>query len=142
MSCCNLSKPHWLIPTLVVSFCLGVLGLGTYSSLVADEKKEESSMLRHVVLFKFKETSTPADIEKILAEFATLPKKIPQIVSFEWGTNNSPEGLADGFTHCFLITFRSEKDRDDYLPHVAHKAFVDVVKPHLDKVLVVDYWAK
>jgi hypothetical protein len=28
-----------------------------------------------------------------------------------------------------------------YLPHPAHKAFVDVLMPHLDKVLVIDYWA-
>lgn len=99
-------------------------------------------MLRHVVLFKFKESSSEADVQKILSEFELLPKKIPQIAAFEWGTNNSPEGLADGFTHCFFISFKSEKDRDAYLPHAEHKAFVDIVKPHLEKVLVVDYWAK
>jgi hypothetical protein len=39
------------------------------------------------------------------------------------------------------VTFTSEKDREIYLPHPAHKAFVDVLKPYLDKVLVIDYWA-
>ncbi|MFN6127640.1 MAG: Dabb family protein, partial [Planctomycetota bacterium] len=33
-------------------------------------------------------------------------------------------------------------DRKVYLPHPAHKAFVDVLKPHLDKVQVIDYWAQ
>jgi hypothetical protein len=28
------------------------------------------------------------------------------------------------------------------LPHPAHQAFVEVLKPHLDKVLVLDYWSK
>jgi len=142
MSCCNLTKAGWIFPLVVVGLCLGIVGTVIRQGSVADEKKAVAPMLRHVVLFKFKDSSSPADIEKILAEFATLPKKIPQIAAFEWGTNNSPEGLADGFTHCFFISFASEKDRDDYLPHVAHKAFVDVVKPHLDKVLVVDYWVK
>lgn len=142
MSCCNYTKSAWFFPVVVVALTLGIAGTLMRQGTVADEKKVATPMLRHVVLFKFKDSSTPADIEKILAEFSTLPKKIPQIVAFEWGTNNSPEGLADGFTHCFLISFASENDRDAYLPHEAHKAFVDIVKPHLDKVLVVDYWAK
>ncbi|MCB0070159.1 MAG: Dabb family protein, partial [Caldilineaceae bacterium] len=27
-------------------------------------------------------------------------------------------------------------------PHPAHQAFGQVLRPHLDKVLVFDYWAK
>ena len=98
--------------------------------------------LRHVVLFKFKEGSTAADIEKVEAAFRALPSKIKDIKGFEWGTNNSPENLNEEFTHCFFVTFDSEKGRATYLPHPAHKAFVDVLKPHLDKVLVIDYWAR
>lgn len=98
-------------------------------------------MLRHVVLFKFKDTSSKEDIAKVVDEFRKLPSKISEVADFEFGTDNSPEKLADGFTHCFFITFKSEKDREAYLPHKAHLAFVDVLKPHLDKVLVVDYFA-
>ena len=68
--------------------------------------------------------------------------EIKQIKKFEWGVNNSPEGLNQGLTHCFLVTFKSEKDREIYLPHPAHKAFVEILQPHLDKVTVIDYWAK
>ncbi|MCE9632506.1 MAG: Dabb family protein [Planctomycetia bacterium] len=98
-------------------------------------------VLRHVVLFKFKETSTPADVEQIVAAFRGLPGKIPQIKAFEWGTDVSPEGKNQGLTHCFLVTFASEADRDAYLPHPAHKEFVSIVGPHVDKVCVVDYWS-
>lgn len=98
-------------------------------------------MLRHVVLFKFKDASSPDDVKKVEAAFRALPSKIREIKAFEWGTNNSPEGLAQGFTHCFFVTFSSEQDRAAYLPHPAHQAFVDVLKPHMDKVLVIDYWA-
>jgi hypothetical protein len=99
-------------------------------------------LLRHVVLFKFKDTSSPADVQKVEDAFRALPKQIKEIKSFEWGINNSPENLNQGFTHCFLVSFASEADREVYLPHPAHKAFVDVLRPHLDKVLVVDYWSK
>lgn len=98
--------------------------------------------LRHVVMFKFKDSSQPADIKKVEDAFASLSKKIKLIKKFEWGTNNSPENLNQGLTHCFLVTFKSEKDRDEYLVHPDHRAFVEVLKPHLDKVTVLDYWAK
>ena len=103
--------------------------------------QNSEKVLRHVVLFKFKDTSTPGDIKKVEDAFRALPSKISSIKSLEWGTNNSPEKLNQGFTHCFFVSFASEKDRDDYLPHPAHKEFGTILRPHLDKVLVVDYWA-
>ncbi|MCC5928277.1 MAG: Dabb family protein [Cyclobacteriaceae bacterium] len=99
-------------------------------------------LLRHVVLFKFKDESSPEDIKKVEDAFRGLATKIEAIYDFEWGTNNSPEGLEDGFTHCFLVTFKDEEGRAEYLPHPDHEAFVDILRPHLDKVLVVDYWTQ
>lgn len=100
------------------------------------------SLLRHVVLFKFKEGTSPEDITKVENAFSALPSKISQIKDYEFGLNNSPEGLEKGFTHCFFLTFESEEDRAIYLPHPDHKAFGEVLGPHLDDVLVVDYWTK
>ncbi len=100
------------------------------------------SLLRHVVLFKFKEDSPAEAIEEIKNAFGNLPAKIPQVYAYEWGLNNSPEGLNKDLTHCFLVTFRSEEDRAVYLPHPEHMAFVELLKPHLADVLVVDYWSK
>ena len=71
-----------------------------------------------------------------------MKKKIPEIVEFEWGTNNSPEGKNKGCTHGFILTFKSEKDRDAYLPHPAHKEFGKLVGPLLDDVFVIDFWSK
>ncbi|MCA9160859.1 MAG: Dabb family protein [Planctomycetales bacterium] len=102
---------------------------------------KQAKLLRHVVMFQFKDSASTEDVQHIIAEFRALPSKIPAIAAFEYGTDNSPEGLSDGFTHCFLLTFKSEADRDSYLPHPAHRAFGAALKPHLEKVLVVDYWA-
>lgn len=102
--------------------------------------EQEARQLRHVVLFKFKEDADQAAIDKAVAAFEALPAKIPQIKEFEWGTNNSPEGLNKGLTHCFLLTFESEEDRAIYLPHPDHKAFGALLGDILEDVTVVDYW--
>ena len=105
------------------------------------KKQTDEKMLRHAVLLKFKDTSTPEDIKKVEAAFRALPSKIKEIADLEWGTNNSPENLNQGFTHLFFLTFKSEAGRAVYLPHPDHKAFGAILGPHLDKVLVLDYWA-
>jgi len=105
-----------------------------------ETKAEKKKQLRHVVLFKFKEGTSIEDISKVEKAFKALPSKIPQIRDFEWGINNSPEGLDKGFTHCFFLTFDREEDRAIYLPHPDHKAFGAVLGPYLEDVLVIDYW--
>jgi hypothetical protein len=84
-------------------------------------------LLRHVVLFGFKATTTPEQVTQIEQVFATLPDQIDVIHEFEWGTDVSVEGLSQGYTHCFLVTFRTAADRDAYLPHPAHQAFGKLV---------------
>lgn len=108
----------------------------------AQKKGDGKKQLRHVVLVKFKDSSTEQDVKDVEEAFAGLAKKISLIRGFEWGTNNSPENLDQGLTHCFFLTFSSEKDRDDYLVHPEHKKFGEKVGTHLDKVTVVDYWVK
>ena len=78
--------------------------------------------IRHVVHFKFKKEATPEQVKKITEEFAALKTKINVVDSLEWGTNSSPEGMDKGFTHCWLVNFKTAKDRDAYLVHPAHKA--------------------
>ena len=104
--------------------------------------KEPDQVLRHVVLFKFNDGTSQEQIEQIEKAFCALPDKVDTIYDLEWGTDVSVENLSQGFTHCFLVTFLSEADRAAYLPHPEHKAFGKLLGPHLDKVLVVDYWAE
>ena len=105
----------------------------------AETKPPRESMLRHVVLFKFKSSVTPDQIQRVLDQFAALPKKISAIIDFEMGADVSVENKSKGFTHCFLVTFRDEKGRDAYLPHPEHVAFVEILRPLLEDVLVFDY---
>lgn len=100
------------------------------------------ALLRHVVLFNFNDSANDSMVTVMEDAFAALPDQIEEIVGFEWGTNNSPEGLDKGLTHCFLVTFESEAGRTAYLPHPAHQAFVKLIGPYVEDVTVVDYWAK
>lgn len=106
------------------------------------QKKMNKPVVQHIVLFKFKPEATPAKVNEIVAAFEALPSKIKEIKGFQWGTNHSPEKLDKGLTHAFILTFDSEKDRDTYLPHPAHKEFGKIVGGWLADVTVVDFTNK
>ncbi len=136
---------------LTVVGIMAILVSYSFTSTISEKKKNSitekttqmpDSVLRHVVLFKFKDGTAKEDIKKVEDAFSALPAKIPEIMGYEWGTNNSPEGLDKGFTHSFFLTFKSEEDRAIYLPHPDHKAFGAVLTPYLDDVLVIDYWTR
>ena len=98
---------------------------------------------RHVVLFKFRENTDEKTLHNIEKAFGELAAKLPFVTGFEWGRNSSPEKLDHGFTHCFIVTFREEADRDAYLPHPDHQAFCrQYLDPNLEEVCVVDFRAQ
>jgi hypothetical protein len=99
-------------------------------------------MLYHVVAIKFKPEAKPQQIKAVETAFAQLKTKIPGVTSLNWGTNVSPEQKNKGFTHCFVLTFATEKDRDAYLPHPEHKAFGKLLGPIMADVLVIDFWSQ
>jgi len=112
---------------------LAALGFKDYESKLA------RTVMQHIVLFKFKPEVTKEEIEKIETAFDGLKDKVDQIIGYEAGTNVSPENLDKGFTHAFVVTFRDAAGRDEYLPHPAHKKFVELLDGKLDEVLVVDF---
>ncbi len=102
---------------------------------------EAKGALYHVVSLKFKPSATKEQIKAVEDAFRGLKGKVPGITSLKWGTNVSPEKLDKGFTHCFVLTFAGEKERDVYLVHPDHKAFAKVLGPVMDDVFVIDFKA-
>jgi hypothetical protein len=133
-------------PNLVTAYSLLAISYCRDNLATAKEETMTSAptdkLLRHVVMFQFNDDASKEQIAEVEKAFAALPGKIEEIVDFEWGTNNSPEGLNDGLTHCFFVSFVNEEGRAVYLPHPAHKEFVTILKPVLKKVVVIDYWTK
>ena len=121
------------IKLLLASLLMTVFSFG-------QQKNAEKGMLRHVVIFKFKETCSKESIDNVITAFKALKDKIPVVKKFEWGLNDSPENAHQGFTHCFILTFANKKDRDEgYQIHPAHEEFKKLVGPLMEKVFVVDY---
>jgi hypothetical protein len=97
-------------------------------------------VLRHIVLFSYRDGVTEAQKLEVARRFAGLPDRLPLIHQFESGRNNSPENLSQGFEDAFVVTFRTAADRDAYLPHPVHQEFVAFLSSYVDKALVIDYW--
>lgn len=109
------------------------------SSVQSEDSNLAKKRIRHIVCLKFKQEASQEQIMEIEQKFPALQQTIPGILSIEWGTNNSPEDLNKDFTHCFIVTFENDEARTTYLPHPNHQAFVDILKPLLDDVFVIDY---
>lgn len=111
--------------------------------------------VRHMVMFRYKKDATTAQRAEVSGRFLHLaqdsrrPDGRPVVVSIETGFQNSGEGVEGGLQQAFLVTFRSEGDRNYYVgkPVVtdpvffdpAHEAFKEFAGPYLDKVMVFDY---
>lgn len=135
-----------VVVALVVAGCVnintgrpGVRG-GTVD--VEIETTKPAQVLRHVVMFQWNEGTSADKIREIESGFCALPSKIHSIYDFEWGTDVTGGARTLGFTHCFVVTFLSQAGLDEYTPHPAHSAFRDLIGPHMENVLVIDYWTK
>lgn len=94
--------------------------------------------VQHIVLLQFKQHVTDATVADLLRKLGELQRLIPGITSFGCGQNTSPEGMSQGFTHAFWMTFASPAARDAYLPHAEHERVKAALVPAIDRVVVVD----
>ncbi len=95
-------------------------------------------MVRHFGVFQFKEGITEQQISECFETMKAMVGKIDGLLDMEYGAYNGNEGLNDGFTHGFVMTFDSVQSRDIYLPHPVHEEVKAFVVPKLHKVIVFD----
>jgi hypothetical protein len=95
-----------------------------------------------VILIEFKETTTKEQIKETEKPFCEMARGIKEIKDFEWGTDVSGGERTQGFTHCFVLTFVSEAERDRYQTNPAHNKLRAVTQPYIRKMLVLDYWKR
>lgn len=95
--------------------------------------------VKHLAFFKFKPTCSAEEIATVWRLIEDLPRQIPGILGLTWGPNTSTEGLSQGFTHSFAMTFENAAARDAYLPHPIHVAAAAQVMAQLDGVIVCDH---
>ncbi|MCP4783017.1 MAG: Dabb family protein [Fuerstiella sp.] len=95
--------------------------------------------VKHFGVFQFKDGITAEQVEQCFAEMQAMVGQIPGLLEMINGPYDSDEGLNDGFTHGFIMTFESPEARDDYLPHPVHERVKEVVVPCLERVVVFDF---
>src|SRR5438094_9945883 len=95
--------------------------------------------VKHVALMKFKDGTTPEQIDQAFDQLLELSESIDGIEDYVSGANNSPENLNQGFTHGFVMTFKDAGARDAYLGHPDHDRVKAAVLPNIESVLIFDF---
>jgi hypothetical protein len=94
---------------------------------------------RHFGMFQFKDEINEEQIKDCFEALMSMVGKIPGLLKIEHGPYDSSEGLNDGYTHGFIMTFDSPESRELYLPHPIHEAVKDILVPKLERVVVFDF---
>ena len=97
------------------------------------------AQIKHYGVFEFKPGTSEEKIELCFTEMMGMVGKIPGLLDMNYGPYQSDEGLNDGFTHGFIMTFDSAASRDAYLPHPEHERVKEIVVPNLERVIVFDF---
>lgn len=97
---------------------------------------------RHMVLFGFEADASPTARADLLTAFRALVSDLSGLVlTYEEGTNVNDEGLDDGLTHIFFMTFADAPAFQAYKVHPAHVAFVKSLAGVVAKATVLDWTA-
>ncbi len=136
-----MNKKNLLTTVVALALCLtaGLVFAGQESTKIPNPNLGK---VRHVVLYAYKAEVTPEKQEEIATQSRNLINQIDLIRDLEWGPNLGTGPVSQGYTHCLLMTFDSFEDVKTYAAHPAHQDFLALARPHLDKLLVVDYVAQ
>ena len=97
-------------------------------------------MIDHIVLFRWRPDATEAAREAAATALAALPSKVPGVVRYTAGVQDSPEGKGHGYDWGFVMTFVDAAARDAYLPHPEHQRVVaETLAPIAVDALVFDF---
>ena len=92
----------------------------------------------HLVLVKFA-TPKAHRMADLMAALENLRKLMPGFLSITGGAYSSPEGLNQGYTHGFVMTFADAAARNHYLTHPEHEKLKAAFLPDLEGVVAFDF---
>jgi hypothetical protein len=99
-------------------------------------------MIRHCVFVRFKSTVTVSERMSIYDDLRALKQQVDGLLAAHFGSNVSPEGLAQGFNDGFVIDFRHAAARDAHLVHPDHQVaggkLVSMLEGGVDGLVVFD----
>lgn len=101
-------------------------------------KKADKEKAVHIVLFKFKEGTTPEQVQNLKNEILKQKGTIQGLLEISFGEDFTSR--AKGFTHAEVAVFKDRKSLEDFNISEYHKQLiVTYIKPVLEDILVLDY---
>ncbi|XP_057959062.1 stress-response A/B barrel domain-containing protein HS1 [Malania oleifera] len=101
--------------------------------------EEAKGVVKHILLAKFKDGTSPDLIDELIKGYANLVNLISPMKAFHWGKDVSIENRQQGFTHVFESTFENVEGVAEYVGHPAHVEFANKFLAITDKIIVIDY---
>ncbi|CAO3691255.1 unnamed protein product [Umbelopsis ramanniana] len=93
----------------------------------------------HIVLVKFKPTTSEAIKRELCDQVCALKNVIPGITKATAGKNFSER--AKGYEWGWVFEHVSQKDLEVYAKHPSHLEFISNLAPHKEDILAFDYEA-
>jgi hypothetical protein len=97
-----------------------------------------TDQVNHIVLMRWKDGTSEADIARTSELAQALLTDVPGVLAMTDGPSVSIEGIERGYDYALLVRFDSLASRDAYLPHPTHQTYVDHISPIAAEVLVFD----
>lgn len=94
-------------------------------------------MIRHIVLFKFKENISRKSKEKLIADLKNLKKKIPLVIELEVGVDIAFK--PNSYSIALNSVFETFDDLEKYAVHRDHLDVVKIVKELCESSVKVDF---
>lgn len=86
-------------------------------------------MYNHIILFKFSVGLTQGQCFQLLDDLGKLQLKIPEILTYHYGINDSDNPHHQGFAYAFIMTFHGKAERQRYQDNPYH---LDYINRHLN----------
>jgi hypothetical protein len=106
---------------------------------IANQPAKKVKGIRHLVLVKFKENTTPQQIARIDTLVMKMKNEIKAIHKLEWGKRMGLPGETDEYDYCLNIIFKSELNMTMYEEHPAHKKLKAAILPLISKITRFNY---
>ncbi len=94
-------------------------------------------MIKHVVLFKFKQGASEARFTELEARMKALPGQIPEIRSYELGLDVARSERSYDFA--LVSAFDDMEALKRYQEHPAHQEVLAIVKELFGQIIVADF---
>ena len=95
--------------------------------------------VKHIALFKFKEEISVEKIDETFDQILDVSESVDGIEDYVSGPNNSPEGLNQGCSHGFVMTFENVEKRDAFLQHAEHERLKQLMADKVDLTIIFDF---